>query len=129
MSMTWTETSSIEFEHPAFRVPSRTPISSCRLAKSASMKLKLGIIIDVMLLKKQIKKVIPCLWCGLRCLKFGTRLCVLMLLHAIKHVEKIMHVISIFFEMLGPLKIVFAHGGLKENSKYRNYVMWLRHNS
>ena len=48
-------------EHLAFRVPSRTPMSSCRVTKQASAKLKLGGITDSMLVKKQRKK----------CLKFG----------------------------------------------------------
>ena len=59
--MSWTETSKILHEHPVFRVPSRTPIRSCDIAKSASMKSKLGIIIDLMLRKKYVKKVSPCL--------------------------------------------------------------------
>ena len=69
MSVTWTETSSITFECPSFRVPLRTPTSSCHIAKSASLKLKLGAVIDLMLSKKQSQKVSPCLWCGLRHLK------------------------------------------------------------
>ena len=51
----WTEASSILHEHPSFRVPPRTPARGSRAAKSASMKMKLGIIVDLMLLKKQIK--------------------------------------------------------------------------
>ena len=58
-------------EHLTLRVLPRTQMSSCRIAKSDPMKLKLGIMIDLTLKKKHVKKVSPCLWSGLRCLKFG----------------------------------------------------------
>ena len=37
------------------------PMSRWRLAKSASMKLKLGVMIDLMLIMKQREKACPCL--------------------------------------------------------------------
>ena len=60
MSMMWTEMSQITLQHPGFRVSQRAPTSSCRIAKSASMKLKRGVMIDLMLIKKQSQKVSPC---------------------------------------------------------------------
>ena len=68
--MIWTDMSSVMHEDHSFRILSRTPMRSFRLAKSASMKLKLGINIELTLISEYITNTSLCLWHGMRHFKF-----------------------------------------------------------
>ena len=65
MSVTLYDMSKITCEHPSFRIPSQTPMRNFHFyaAKSASVKLKLGSIIDLMLTKNREKsKSVSMMW-------------------------------------------------------------------
>ena len=59
ISMIWSEIAYSLYEHHSFGVLSRTPISRWRSGKSASMKLKLSIMINLMLIMRERDKVCP----------------------------------------------------------------------
>ena len=73
--MMWTEISLMTCEHPSFRVLLLTPRRSFRIAKSPSMELKLVVVVDLMLINKNIKKVSPCASYVLIHLNFRLHVC------------------------------------------------------
>ena len=63
-SMMWNEMSQITCEHHSFRVLLQTSMPNFHghIAKLACMKLKLGIIIGLMLIKKEKSKSLSMMW-------------------------------------------------------------------